>query len=289
MSRREHLKADALLLGITALWGATFVVVKDALELADGFSFLALRFGVGALALVPFIRRAHLTAGLWKSASWLGLLLFVGFAFQTFGLALTSPSRSAFITGLSVVLVPFGGLLVFKRRPDRFALMGVVLSLVGLALLTGGFSVEGGGLGELLTLGCAIVFSLHIVFTGELSRRHPALPLVGVQLAVTSALSAACLPFVQTRVEWTAGLWGAVLVCGVLASALAIGVQTWAQARTTAVHAALIFALEPVFASALSVFLGREVLGARELLGGALIVFAVVAAEGGTSLLRKNG
>ncbi|RKH12838.1 EamA family transporter, partial [Corallococcus sp. CA041A] len=139
-------------------------------------------------------------------------------------------------------------------------------------------------LGDWLSVGCAVAYAGHILLTERFATKDNAVGLVSVQLVGVAVMSALCLPFVERKLEWTPPLVGAVLACGVLASAVAILVQTWGQARTSAVRAALIFALEPVFASAYSVAVGREVLGPKEWLGGALIVVGVFASELGTAV-----
>jgi drug/metabolite transporter (DMT)-like permease len=216
----------------------------------------------------------------------LGLFLFLGFALQTVGLVSTTPSRSAFITGLYVVLVPVLGLVLFRRVPRVPSVVGVTLAAVGMHYLTGVEvgTDEGLSTGDWLTLGCAVAYAFHILLTERYAPKSGATALVAVQLWVVALLSALCLPFTEVHVEWTSSLLGAVAVCGLLASALAITVQTWAQARTTAVRAALIYATEPVFAAVYSVALGYETLGTREWVGGSFIVAGVLVAELGGHL-----
>jgi drug/metabolite transporter (DMT)-like permease len=285
--RPRPLFADALLVLITAVWGLTFVTVHDALAHSDAFTWLALRFGIGAVAAALVAGRALLNSSTAKAGAALSFFLFTGFVLQTKGLALTTPSRSAFITGMSVVLVPGVTLLLFRRRPRIASLVGVAFAAAGLYLLTG-FGPErnapGVLAGDLLTVGCAVAYAFHITLTERFAAAHPAMALVAVQLGLVSLLSAACLPFFPHHVEWSPGFIAAVVFCGVVASALALGVQTWAQARTTAVRAALIFSLEPVFAAAYSMAMGRERLGLREVWGGALIVFGIIVAETGAVL-----
>ncbi|QSQ27938.1 DMT family transporter [Pyxidicoccus parkwayensis] len=284
--RTQRLQADGALALITLFWGVTFVVVKDALGHGDPFSFLTLRFSVGAAVLSALAGRQVLNPVNLRRGLVLGAFLFVGFALQTLGLTLTTPSRSAFITGMSVVFVPLLSLVLFKRVPKVTSLLGVVLAAVGLYFLTrpeaGG---EGGGLarGDVLTLGCAVAYACHITLTERYAPKEGVAGLVAVQLWSVALLSALCLPFVTRRVEWTPSFVAAVLVCGVLASAVAISVQTWGQARTTAVRAAVIYSMEPVFASAYSVALGYEVLGAREWAGGGLILLGVLVSDVGAA------
>lgn len=290
MTARPRLQGDLLLLVITFFWGATFVVVKGALANSDPFSFLVLRFGTGAVAMTAVAGRRMRDAASVRAGLWLGLFLFLGFAFQTTGLVYTTPSRSAFLTGLSVLLVPFVALALFRRWPRPPTLAGVALAVVGLYVLTGGLSGEASATwrGDLLTLGCAVAYAVQITLTERYASRTKISVLVATQLWTVTGLSLVALAaHGSARVEGTPGFWGAVLFCGLVASAGAIGVQTWAQARTTAVRAALIFSLEPVFAALTALAVGREVMGVKELLGGALIVLGVLAAEVGNALWAR--
>ena len=166
----------------------------------------------------------------------LGPLLFVSYALQTVALVHTTASRSAFITGMCVVLVPFVSLVVNRRAPSPASLLGVGLAALGLYFLT--LSGDAALLpqetlyGNLLTLGCAFTYALHITLTERWAARAPALGLVGVQVWWVALLSAACLPFVEVRFEATSALWTGVLLSGALATVLALTSQTWAQART---------------------------------------------------------
>jgi drug/metabolite transporter (DMT)-like permease len=288
--RLVRLQADGALSLVTAFWGITFVVVKDALGHGDPFSFLALRFVTGALLLSLLARRQLLLPQNLRRGALLGGFLFLGFVFQTTGLTDTTPSRSAFITGLAVVLVPLWSLLLFRRVPRVTSLLGVALATVGLYYLTrpdlhgvgGGFSR-----GDLLTTFGAGAYSLHICLTERFAAREGVTGLVAVQLWTVALLSVLCLPFVETHVTWTPAFVGAFLFCGIFASAGALTVQTWGQARTTAVRAALIYSMESVFASTYSVLLGFETLGPREWSGGALIVSGVLLSEVGAALLER--
>lgn len=290
-----RLKADLVLVAITAVWGATFVVVKDALDQADPFTFLALRFAVGALVGTALAWRHLRHPNVLRYGAFLGLFLFLGYAFQTVGLLHTTESRSAFITGLAVVLVPLVSILIFKRWPQVPSILGVLVAVGGLYVLTGGLQASTSEetstfFGDLLTLGCAVSFAFHIALTERFAPRVPPLALVSVQLWVVSILSALTVPLgiIPARLDWSGSFLPAVLFTGVFASTVAIALQTWAQARTTAVRAALVFSLEPVFASAVSVGLGRETLGPREYLGGALLILAILVAEVGNAWLARR-
>lgn len=299
-ARIDARRADAVLVAITAFWGVTFVVVKDAVALADPFTFLALRFLLGAVLLSVVAWRGMYGRRLLGAGTGLGVLLFVGFACQTSGLQFTTPSRSAFLTGLSVLLVPFLSIAFHRRRPAAASLLGVALAVAGLwALAGGGFGSGAGahlGKGDGLTLCCALAFALHITLIEQLARAHRPAPLVAVQLWTVAALAAVTVAVLGSRLQSTPAFWSAVLITGVGGSAVALLLQAWAQARTTAVRAALVYALEPVFAAAYSVALGREQLGLRELAGGGLIILGVLVSELGpagwvvvSGWLRREG
>ncbi|WNG34192.1 DMT family transporter [Archangium violaceum] len=285
---RARLQADGALALMSAFWGTTFLVVKGALGDGDPYSFVALRFCLGALALTAVARRQMLVPHTLRRGLVLGVFLFLGFVLQTVGLVSTTPSRSAFITGLYVVFVPVLGLALFRRVPRVSSWVGVVLAAVGLRYLTGAeLGVGGLSSGDWLTLGCAVAYAVHILLTERYAPKTGVVALVAVQLWVVAVLSALCLPFTQVRVEWTPAFLGAVLYCGLLASAMGICVQTWAQARTTAVRVALICSTEPVFTGVFSVALGYEKLGVREWVGGGLIVLGVLVAELGGHLFER--
>ena len=283
MSAPGVLKPTAALLLATAVWGATFVTVKDALAASDSFTFLVLRFGVGAIAaagLAFALRRgAPFSRAVIAPGLGLGVLLFVGYTLQTVGLETTTPARSAFITGLTVVFVPFVSWRLNGKRPPARAFFAPLVALAGLQRLTGVTFSQAVPVGDALTLGCAVVYAFHIVGMGKWGTGLPALELTAVQLAVVTVLSAAALPFVERRFEPTASYWGAVLFTGVVASALAIGIQVWAQAQINATRAAVIFSVEPVFAIAWAAAMGRGWPGVPELVGGGFILLAVLISE----------
>jgi len=282
--------ADGVLVVVTAIWGSSFVVVQDAVRLADPFTFLVLRFTLAAALLTALDWRGLADRKLVVAGAWLGALLFVGFITQTAGLQFTTPSRSGFLTGLSVLLVPFVSLVLFRKWPSPPVLLGVGLAVAGLWFLTGGAS--GGGVatakGDLLTIACAVAFAFYIVLLEPQARVHRPAPLVAVQLWVVVLLALVALPFVPRHFESSPALWWGIAYTALMSTAVCLLAQTWAQARTSAVRAALIFALEPVFAALFSVMLGRERLGSRELAGGTLIVLGIVAAELGGALWARR-
>lgn len=272
----------------TLIWGLTFVVVKDALSASDPFTFLTFRFALGAVACLLWARRGVLDRTTLTNGLGLGLVLFAGYAFQTFGLDDTTPSRSAFITGLAVIGVPLLSWGLSRTAPTWAPVAGAAIAIAGLARLTGFGPDQGLSRGDLLTLACAASYALHIALTGRLAKDGASVALVAVQLSTVAVLSALCIPLGAPRFAPTPAWWAAVAATGLVASALAISIQTWAQTRTTAARAAVIFSLEPVVALAASVALGRESPGLAELTGGALIVAGVLVSELGSSLRARG-
>ena len=282
-SKRASITADLALLAIAGIWGFTFTAVKEALAAADPFPFLAVRFALAAaVLLLVFPRRVVRVSprGLGLAAL-IGLWLTAGYALQTTGLLHTTPSKSAFITGLSVVLVPILSFAASRVRPHPGSLAGVLLAAAGLYLLTspraGGMSV-----GDLLTLGCAVAFALHIVTIERVAPHHDPVPLAFWQIVIT-AVACGSITLASSERQLALAPWtlAALLITGILATAAAFLVQTWAQRRTSATHVAVIFTAEPVFAALFSWLVQHEALGPGKLLGGALIVLGMLAAQVG--------
>ena len=280
---------------VTAVWGVTFVQVKDAVELYPLFAFLAVRFFIATATLAPVAWRrvaALGRTGIVAAAS-LGLLLALGYALQTAGLERTTVSATGFITGLYVVLTPLLALALFRVRIGRAAWAGVAVATGGLALLSG---VEAGSLsGDLLVLGCAAAFSLQIVLMERFAPRYDPLALTLVEMAAVCAVFVA-VAIALGDVERPSGgtVWAALLVTGVFASALAFLAQSWAQQRATATQTALVFALEPVFAGAFGYWLADDRLGWSGWLGCGAILAGIAlaepsAAEAMRRLLRRPG
>ncbi|HEV8688289.1 MAG TPA: DMT family transporter [Gaiellaceae bacterium] len=262
---------------VTAVWGVTFVQVKDALELYPLFAFLAVRFAIASLTLVPAAAPRLRAAG-WRPATLLGLLLATGYVLQTAGLQRTTVSSTGFITGLYVVFTPLFAYALFRIRAGRAVWTGVALSLLGLALLSGvGVgSVEG----DALVLAGSAVYSLQIALMERYARLHDPIAFTFVEmLAAFVAFTAVALALGDLEVPrgWT--VWGALLVTGVFASALAYLVQTWAQRRTSATRTALAFALEPVWTALFGYWLAGDRLGTVGWTGAAMIMAGIVVAE----------
>lgn len=279
------MKATAALVAATVVWGVTFVTVKDALSASDSFTFLTFRFGVGALAAWAVSHLGPKAVGQW-SAVWrpgllLGMFLFGGYALQTVGLETTTPARSAFITGLTVIFVPFISWRLSGKKPPTRAFVAPVVAVVGLQQLTQVSFASAIPLGDVLTLGCAVMYAVHIALMGRLAGNLPALPLTAVQLAVVAVFAASSLPFVELHFEPTVAYGAGVIFTGVVAGAVAISVQAWAQPQMTAARAAVIYALEPVFTLLWAMVAGLGWPNSAELVGGAFMLGAVLISEVG--------
>jgi len=269
-----------VLLVVTAVWGVTFVQVKDAVAVYPLFAFLALRFAIasGTLAL-PGAARLRTLGRTGAGAGVLaGALLGAGYALQTAGLERTTVSSTGFITGMYVVLTPLLALAAFRTGAGRGVWLGVLLATAGLALLAGVH--RGSLLGDLLVLAGAAVYSLQIVLMERYAPRYDAIAFTLVEMLtafgglLVVALALRDLPFPH---GWT--VWGALLVTGVFASALAFLAQTWAQRRTTATRTALAFSMEPVWAAFFGFTLAGDRLGTTAWLGCVAIMAGIVVAE----------
>jgi drug/metabolite transporter (DMT)-like permease len=272
-------KAEVFLVVVTAIWGCTFVVVKGALADASPLPFLAARFMLAGFLLLAILGRGQVERETILPGSILGLFLFAGYLFQTWGLIYTTPSKSAFLTGFSVILVPLI-LMLSGFRMGSATLVGAVLGLVGIYFLVAPSGMAAVNRGDVLTLVGALSFAVHIVLVGRYTRKFSFLHLVPVQILVVGLLALIALPLVPDQtLHFTARLVVAILVTALLATGVAFSVQNWAQQYTPAAHTALIFALEPVFAALSSWLMMGERFGGRVLLGSGLILAGMVISE----------
>jgi drug/metabolite transporter (DMT)-like permease len=265
---------------VTAVWGVTFVQVKDAVALYPLFAFLAVRFWIATLTLavpgLPHVRSLGRPG--FVGGAFLGLLLAAGYTLQTAGLERTTVSSTGFITGMYVVLTPLIALVLVRSRIGLPVWGGVALSTIGLAMLSG---IHAGSVtGDLLVLAAAAVYSLQIVLMERYAPRYDAVAFTLVEmLAAGVALGAVAAALGDLHVPhgWT--VWGALLVTGVFASALAFLVQTWAQRRTSATRTALAFTMEPVWTAFFGFTLAGDRLGLLGWGGCAVIMAGIVLAE----------
>jgi drug/metabolite transporter (DMT)-like permease len=271
---------ELALVAVTAVWGATFVMVREAVARVPPSAFIAVRFLAAAALLAALRPRQALRPdrGLAAAGVVAGLALFAGYTLQTVGLQYTSASSAGFITGLAVVLTPLLGALVLRQRPGRWPATGALLAAAGLALLTlERFEVHRG---DLLVLGCAFAFATHILLLGRYSPRHASYQLAVVQLATVGVLALAWAGAAgDLRLPGSAQVWFALAVTAVLASAGGFLVQTRAQRDVSPTRTAIIFTMEPVFAALFAFWLAGERLAARGWLGAACIVAGMLVAE----------
>ncbi len=292
-SRRERLRADAVLVAVTAVWGSSFVVVKNVLEVAPPFGFLFWRFLLAAVltGLLAFGRRA--APGLLRDGLAVGLILAAGMSLQVLGQTETTASKAAFLTGLSVVLTPFAAYARTRRLPSLENGIGIALASAGFLVLTFPRAGEVFQRGDLLVTACGVVFAFYIVELAERAPRHDPVLFTGVQLATVAVAALGLrlslrLPLLESLhaaavdakpVSWEGTLLFSVLYLGTIGAVGTFLGQTWAQSRMSATHAAILFSLEPVFAALLAALFLGERLGRLGLAGGALVLSGIVVSE----------
>jgi drug/metabolite transporter (DMT)-like permease len=293
------LRAYLLMLAVVAVWGSTFVVVKAALADATPAAFNLVRMTL-AFAVLSVVYRRH-----WRhigrqqivGGAIVGICLAVGYQFQTIGLARTTPSKSAFITGLLVVMVPFLSLIPGlhprgARRPGWSAFAGAILAFIGIVFLTVPATSSGSSLaaqlpnlasvnlGDLLTFGCAVGFAFQRLALAHISPRVGFQPLALLQVGFCALFMAISLPLIEhPHIHWTPRLCAALLAAAVLATAAAFSIQSWVQSVLPPTHTALILTMEPVFAWITSFAVMGERLGMRPAFGAGLILAGILLTE----------
>ncbi|HEX4384921.1 MAG TPA: DMT family transporter [Myxococcales bacterium] len=291
--------ADLALTLIMAVWGSSFAILRGLFtgNQASPLAIIAVRMALASTLLGAYLfatpgGRAQLKSikgSLLKDGVFCGALLGIGFLLQTEGLSRTTASRSGFLTGMLVVLVPILEFLLFRKKPKSPALAGILLAFAGMTALSAPWadSSRGTFLGDSLTAACALVFAGHIIALGRVAAKHPLLPLLLLQLATTAVLAAAVGPLIEPQhLESAPNLILAVVYLALFATLLAFGIQTWAQKVMPSVRVALISSLEPVFAALWAALLLNERLSGRELLGGGLIVLGVAVGEAGAAIWK---
>ena len=271
--------AFAALVGITAVWGGTFLVVLDTINRLPVMDFLTVRFSVATI--VMYAVRPNCFRGMSRTAliraSALGVVLGLGYITQTYGLQHTSASVSGFITGMFVVLTPVMSWVLLRRGANRNTILAVILATVGLGLLSlHGWTI---GPGELLTLACALFFALHIVGLGEWSAHYDAYSFSLVQIGVVALITLVAAVPGGITLPPDGGSWGAVAITSILATAAGFLIQTWAQSLVPPTRAAVVMTMEPVFAGLFGVFIGGNHLTVRILSGAACVLGAMFISE----------
>ena len=282
--KNKKRSAQILLVFVTLIWGVTFIMVKDALNDAGPFAFGTLRFTIAGILTLAVVNKSIFTLTKTEFIGGLvcGFFLFGGYAFQNFGLMQTSASKSAFITSVSVLIVPIILYLFNIQKVKIKVWIAVVVATIGLYLL---LDPRGGMMnwGDILTFGCALGFAVHIIFQGYyVKKKVRILPFFLVQAWIVVGLSFInSLIFEPIFAIWSPRLISALLVTGIAATFIAILIMIWAQQILNPSETAIIFSLEPVFASFFAIIFAGEVLGLWGYLGGGLVVLAVAYGESG--------
>ena len=290
-------KAEALLLMVTVIWGGTFPIIKSVLDTTEPFIFVVYRFSI-ALIIAVILWRKFLK-GFSKTevvqGTVLGLMYGIGFLLQTFGLTMTSASKSGFITGSVVVFVPFAYWILERKRISKWHLAGVIIVLFGLWIFTNP-QLEKINYGDVITLLSAIFWAFYIPYLDKIMSGTPDVAqksarIVIMQFAVTGIIGVISHVTFETgtfKSPFSGELAGALFYTAFFATVIATGVQTRYQHYTTPVKAALIFSLEPVFAAVLAVVFIQDPIGVRELSGGGIVIAGVLLAELGGMIFKKN-
>lgn len=275
----KQMQAELGMLAVAMIWGATFVLVKNALADIGPYLFLGIRFTLAflVLAIISYSSIKKTTALTMRDGVLLGFFLFIGYVFQTVGLQYTSSSNAGFITGLSVVLVPLIDSALNRRMPSPGTILTVLLAACGLYLL----SVPAGSFhlayGDLLILVCSFAFALHVIFVDRVSHRHNAVAITGVQiLFVGIACMCLGLAFEPMPQTWTPNAIIAIVITAIFATTLAFLLQNALQQYSTPTRVAVVLAAEPVFAALAGYLWAGELLGQRGLTGAALILGAML-------------
>jgi drug/metabolite transporter (DMT)-like permease len=283
-STRRQVLADCTLIAVTFAWGSTFTLVKDIVEQVPPMLFLAVRLAIGALALFLAITVLRRWRGFtMRELGWgvlMGLAIGVGYAFQTIGIQYTTASNAAFITGMLVVIAPILGVFMVRQKPHRWAILGIVMATLGLALLSLNFET---GIrineGDAIVLVCAFAFAVQVVLIARASWGDP-LRLAMVQILVAGIINATGSVLFEHRINgMTPELWVGTAFMGIVVTGAAIGIQISVQTYTTVAHASLIYTLEPVFAAIFAYWLQGDRLGPIALSGAGLIVAGMLVAE----------
>ncbi len=302
--------ANLLLLLVTIIWGTTFVLVKEAISSIKPFTFLAVRFFIGGLFLLlwlvarnywfpkaaktgtangsAFEKQAcasgnshvgkRLPKDTLKDSLITGITLFLAYATQTFGLLTVPAGKAAFITGMSVVMVPVASAFLLKSIPDRGTTVGVVLATIGLGLMSLVFPLKI-EIGDLLIFLCAIGFAAHILLVGRYSKGNDPVVFTAIQLIVVSIGSFGAALLWERPLSVPGQTWGAIIYTAILATAITVLIQSAVQRYTSATHTALIFSAEPVFGALFAWIMLGEVLSPREMAGAVLILAGMLISE----------
>jgi drug/metabolite transporter (DMT)-like permease len=302
MRLKTNLAADGAILLTTLIWGSTFAVARGMLDHWPPLSYLAVRMPLAALVFAALFPRQVFgaTRAAWRAGATLGVLIGFAFVLQTTGLLYTTPAKSAFVSGLTTPLIPVVAYLLYRARPSRENLAGVVLASIGGALILAPTGEAGINRGDLITLSTTFLFAAHVSLMSVYSRRFDVRQLSALQITVAAALIFVSWLAVRAYVAqavpgsvpaglareaeplvWDAGLAAQLVYLALVATVGVFMLWTWGQARMSATHAAVIFSLEPVFATGFAVLLrgSAEWTGGRATVGAVLILAGVLVSE----------
>ena len=293
-SQNLKYKSEAVLILVTFLWGATFVIVKEALNDVSSMAFIAIRFLIAAVILLPFVRNKKFNKQNLRAGILLGILLFMGFATQTVGLKFTSATKSGFLTGTAVIIVPLLQIIIEKKTPTKGVIIGTILVMLGIAFLSsGGNSLlsllsdlgSNFNIGEGLTLICALFFALYIIYLDIETSRYDFWTLLFLQIITTAFLSIIfLLIFTETNLEpfklnLTNNLIWAIFYTSIFATLITTALQTKYQKNVTPAKAGIIFSFEPIFAAVFAFFILGEKITNFGYLGAGLIMMGLLVSE----------
>ena len=293
MESKNHnrIKADLSLLSVALIWGLTFVTVKNAIADMAPYTFIAIRFALAFVFMAVFCFKKLIKTDIKTlfSGIVLGMLLFLGYAFQTIGLQYTTASNAGFITGLSVILVPLIYAFLNKTSPHFLVILGAISAGVGLGFLC----LQDGYIyntGDLIVLSCAFFFALHIVILGHYAPKIDATVLASIQIASVALFSGIASLLFESHIPvvFTGAVWVGLLTTAIPATALAFFIQSSMQRHTTPAHTAVIFSLEPVFAGVFGYLLLNEVIGVKGVWGAALVFLGMILSEINEIYQEKN-
>jgi len=297
-------KSELFLILVTILWGATFVIVKEALNDISSMAFIAIRFILAGILLLPFLVKKKLSKDAVQAGILLGVFLFLGFAAQTVGLKFTSATKSGFLTGTAVIIVPLLQVIIEKKPPTKGVLVGIFVVLIGISFLSSGgdsilnlFNDIGANfnLGDALTLICAFFFALYIVFLDIKTNLYDFWILLFLQIITTAVLSVFFLFFFEglnlepIKINLTNNLIYAILYTSIFATLITTALQTKYQKNVTPAKAGIIFSFEPIFAALFAFFVLGEKITNFGYLGAALIILGLLISELYENLFMKNG
>ncbi|MFT9497698.1 DMT family transporter [Anaerosolibacter sp.] len=278
--KKQH-QADLALLGVTLAWGISFILTKNSLESLETFNFLGIRFLISAVtsALFFYKRLLKLDRTTLKYGLLIGVIMFSGYATQTIGLNYTTASKSGFITGFSVVIVPIFSALVLRKLPKFSSIIGVVSAIIGLGMLTLDANLQL-NIGDFYTLIGAVCFAMHIITVGKYAVQVDSINLAILQIGVVGILSTIVSFLFETPIMPAAGSdWFSILFLAFVCTSGAFIVQNAVQKYTSTTHTALIFTGEPVFSAIFAYILIGEVMNNRGIIGSILIVAGMIVAE----------